>query len=412
MIWPPQQDAALKKASHWFKHLSREQQIFRLFGYAGTLKTTLATHLDQDLTGGQSQFMTFTGKAASVLQSKGCANADTIHSQIYNAKDKSKQRLRDLEALKAKLFADKENGRINAKLADSEMYKIDRMIEEEMTQLRRPMWSVNLLSAIKDRPLLIVDECSMVGEREAMDLLSFNIPILVLGDPAQLPPVMGGGYFTNHKPDVMLTDVHRQAKDSPIIYLATTVREGGSLKPGTYGQCKVLPRSALTAEMVMNTDQLLVGRNNTRRASNWRIRQLLKRESSFPLKDDLLVCLRNNREMGILNGVQYVCQEDASDMQDGSVFLHLVNSDDKNEHPHIYSLSAHQAVFLGEEVPFYEAKDHESFDFGNALTVHKAQGSQWNHVTLFDEWHQRDSRQQWLYTGITRAAELLEVVQF
>lgn len=412
MKWPPQQDAALKKVKHWYQHDTQEKQVFRLFGYAGTLKTTMATVIDQDLTNGQSQFLAYTGKAASVLHSKGCENADTIHGQIYNAKDKSKQRLRDLEAMKAKLVADRENGRVAVAFANAELAKIERYMADEISNLRRPAWSVNMMSSVKDRPLLIVDECSMVGEKEGEDLLSFGVPILVLGDPAQLPPVMGGGYFTNHVPDVMLTDVHRQAKDSPIIHLATTVREGGSLQPGTYGQSRVLPRSALNASLVMETDQLLVGRNATRRSSNWRIRQLLGRNSPFPVTDDLLVCLKNNRELGILNGVQYISKNDAQDMEDGSVFLNILNSDFDQEREDYIALSAHKSIFLGEEVPFYEIRDHDSFDFGNALTVHKAQGSQWNHVTVFDEWFQRNSRKQWLYTALTRAAEQVDVVQF
>jgi exodeoxyribonuclease-5 len=41
--------------------------------------------------------------------------------------------------------------------------------------------------------------------------------VLVLGDPAQLPPVKGGGFFTEAEPDAMLTEVHRQAADNPIV---------------------------------------------------------------------------------------------------------------------------------------------------------------------------------------------------
>ena len=53
----------------------------------------------------------------------------------------------------------------------------------------------------------------------------------------------------------------------------------------------------------------------------------------------------------------------------------------------------------------------DEFDFGYALTVHKAQGSQWNSVVLFDEsFAFREHRNRWLYTGITRAAEKLTVV--
>jgi len=56
-------------------------------------------------------------------------------------------------------------------------------------------------------------------------------------------------------------------------------------------------------------------------------------------------------------------------------------------------------------------KKYDEFDFGYVLTVHKAQGSQWNDVVLFDEsFAFPDSRERWLYTGVTRAAKRLTVV--
>lgn len=51
-------------------------------------------------------------------------------------------------------------------------------------------------------------------------------PILVLGDPGQLPPIKGEGAFTDAESDIMLTEIHRQAAESAIIRLATMAREG------------------------------------------------------------------------------------------------------------------------------------------------------------------------------------------
>ncbi|MCI4680965.1 ATP-binding domain-containing protein, partial [Rhodoblastus acidophilus] len=49
--------------------------------------------------------------------------------------------------------------------------------------------------------------------------------------------------------------------------------------------------------------------------------------------------------------------------------------------------------------------------YGYALTVHKAQGSQWDRVTLFDESYAfREHRARWLYTGLTRAAQAITIV--
>ena len=54
---------------------------------------------------------------------------------------------------------------------------------------------------------------------------------------------------------------------------------------------------------------------------------------------------------------------------------------------------------------------YDEFDYGYALTVHKAQGSQWGDVILIDESRCfRNDRARWLYTGITRASERVTVV--
>jgi exodeoxyribonuclease V len=68
MKFSPQQDEALKAVARWLK--APDRQIFRLFGYAGTGKTTLARHFAEHIEG-QVQFAAFTGKAAQVLRAKG-----------------------------------------------------------------------------------------------------------------------------------------------------------------------------------------------------------------------------------------------------------------------------------------------------------------------------------------------------
>ena len=71
------------------------------------------------------------------------------------------------------------------------------------------------------------------------------------------------------------------------------------------------------------------------------------------------------------------------------------------------------AFFEGaeEEIPFILRRESDEFTYGYALTVHKAQGSQWNDLVLFDEsFAFREHRARWLYTGLTRAAERVTVV--
>ena len=71
----------------------------------------------------------------------------------------------------------------------------------------------------------------------------------------------------------MLTEVHRQAEDDPIVRLSMDVRAGRDLEPGIYGETRVVETSELDPQRVIDADQVLVGRNDTRRAYNARMRE-------------------------------------------------------------------------------------------------------------------------------------------
>src|SRR5262249_58130307 len=128
---------------------------------------------------------------------------------------------------------------------------------------------INLDSLARRTQLIVIDEASMVNEKIGRDLLRFGVPIIVIGDPAQLPPVEGAGFFTTDEPDFMLTEIHRQARDSPIIKMATIVREGGLLPVGDYGDgSRVIHLNDYKDYRDVPVDQILVGRNVTRRNIN------------------------------------------------------------------------------------------------------------------------------------------------
>jgi len=365
MQWSPQQEAALRDVAAWLKTRGGPQ-LFRLFGFAGTGKTTLARHLAEGIDG-KVAFGAFTGKAAHVLRLKGCDGASTIHSMIYRPRG-----------------ADEEG----------------------------PSFSINRDSIVAKAKLVVIDECSMVDEELGRDLLSFGTKILVLGDPAQLPPVKGGGYFTDGEPDVMLTEVHRQAQDNPIIRLSMAVREGGELARGQYGQSRIIGRRDIDAAAILAADQVLVGRNQTRRSYNARIRELKGFTGALPAVGDKLVCLRNDKVKGLLNGGTWTVARVAPPRKD----LHRYDlvPEDEESGQRVVSVAVHPALFDGDPdaLPYPVLKRSDAFDYGYALTVHKAQGSQWNSVVLFDEsFAFREHRSRWLYTGITRAAEAITIVQ-
>lgn len=418
--WSPQQDAALKAVDEFCRDPSR--QVFRLFGYAGTGKTTLAKHFTEGVD--DVLFGAYTGKAAYVLRQKGCPNASTIHSMIYHTKEKGKARLKEIEAMLAALLIELRQD--NPGLTPDQLTKVydnnrrvkdlREQVERERKALSRPSFTLNDESPVRDVDLVVIDECSMVDGRMGEDLLSFGTKILVLGDPAQLPPVGGGGFFTEGvQPDVMLTEIHRQAAESPIIHMATQVREGNRLSLGSYGNCQVIEQRNLSPEQAMQADQLLVGRNKTRHSSNRRMRQLKAIASNdYPVVGDKLVCLRNNHEKGLLNGALWYV-EGVGAITEDRVYMTVEAESDLEGNPGTQlEVEAHTHYFEGrdESLPWWERKEAEEFDYGYAMTVHKAQGSQWDDVMLFDEaWCFRNDRDRWLYTGITRAAEQLTVVK-
>jgi exodeoxyribonuclease-5 len=392
MNWSPQQDAALAAVSRWMRE--RSSPFFYLAGYAGTGKTTLAKHFAEDVGGGGVLFASFTGKAAAVMRNKGCTEATTIHRLIYTAREKGSARLKDLRE------------KLDNTTDERELERIRRQIRDEVKALRAPNFVLNPESPVRSAGLVVIDECSMVNGRMADDLLSFGVPVLVLGDPAQLPPVGGGGYFTEREPNHMLTEVHRQAAESAIIRLATDVRQGRALEFGEYGDARVLRRGTVDPQQVLAFEQVLVGRNGTRRATNRRVRDLLGRISDLPQPGDRLVCLRNNHDIGLLNGEIWNTLDSAV-LDDATLGLTIENGD------LVENVTAWAAPFRGEELGQWDHdRDVQEFDYGYVLTVHKAQGSQWPRVFVFDESGVfRQHAKRWLYTAITRAANELVVVQ-
>lgn len=410
MEWGPQQDKALVKVDRWLQQ--PDQQLFRLFGYAGTGKTTLAKHLASGVSG-TVLFAAYTGKAASVLKASGAPNAQTLHSLIYHPKERSRERL---DELKVELAGLEEMMRTTPpedwqRDWEDRQQRLQGEIRSEEKNNKRPDFTLNLESPLRTASLLVVDECSMVDEEMAQDILSFGCPVLVLGDPAQLPPVKGTGYFTDATPDVMLTEIHRQARDNPIIELATRVRNGERLQQGQYGESSVIGRA--TPELATEANQVLVGKNATRTATNRRMRELLGFQGSpFPLAGEKLVCLRNDRDLGLLNGTLHTSITDAEELG-GYVNLRIRPEDYPEADPVL--VPAHPEHFNGdpEQIGYWDRRNAQEFTFGYALTCHKAQGSQWGNVLIIDEsrvFRSRDVQRKWLYTAITRAAERVTVV--
>jgi exodeoxyribonuclease-5 len=367
--WSPQQELALYEISKWLGN-AKGPQLFRLFGYAGTGKTTLISEI-ADLVKGQVLYMAYTGKAALIMRKKGCDDARTIHSSIYRAVE------------------DKKTGKVE--------------------------FVLNYDAPVATASLVIIDEVSMVNQEIGEDLLQFGKKILIIGDPFQLPPVKGEGYFTSDKPDVMLTEIHRQARDNPIIRLASDIREGKNLRNQTYDECKVFSRSLIEDvrfdNILSSVDQVICGMNKTRVNLNNRIRLvkgLANPEDLFePRVGDKLICIKNNRKKGLLNGGLWKVNTVAEAQ---SYYMNLTSLDELGDDD--FEAKVPKEFFMGTEdtLDWRYRKSVDEFTFGEALTAHKSQGSQWASVLVVDESRVfREHAARHLYTAVTRAAEKVYV---
>jgi len=365
------QETALARVQHWYKSWKdgeTKQQVFFLAGWAGTGKTTVANLFSESLDKkDRVLYGSFTGKATLRMRQAGMGNARTLHSMIYKL---------------------------------------------EGVEKKKPVFKLDHKSVLKNASLLVLDECSMVDKNLGEDVLSFGVPVLILGDKGQLPPVRGTGYFTSRKPDATLNEVHRQALDNPIIQLATDIRRGHPIRKINEDKLVTFPQKIKTMEYIMGVDQILCGRNNVRRNINDIVRSTLGHTTTYPNKGEKIICLRNNNKEGIFNGMMGSMQEDAN-YQHGIVNLHFID-DEGNDH----KIEAHPEGFENDELfkeMDYRLKNQlNEVTHGYAITVHKSQGSEWESVCLVDDgmfgWD-RDTRKKWLYTAVTRAEDRLVILK-
>lgn len=403
--WSPQQVTAMESVARWLR--DRPSQVYRLFGFAGTGKTTLAKYLAEGVTG-PVYFSAYTGKAASVLRKMGCPGASTIHSLIYSVSDQDQSKLTELQLEYAAIA--------EANPEDDRLEELALDIRDLKKKLSEPKFTRQEDSVLRGASLVVVDECSMIDKYLAYDLESFKVPLLVMGDPAQLPPVKGGaGYYNTRPPDSLLTEIHRQAAENPILRWSQAVREGQELPYADEGKAKKLSKKKVGSEFLESGGQLLAGKNDTRRKLNLHVRGKLGRLGAYPEAGDRLVVLRNDRDWAVLNGVTCAAATDAIENGEECVTLDLDYEDRLIEGVPVdkQHFDAYSGKVPEEQGDWQSRRWMLPMDYGYCLTVHKAQGSQWPKVTLCDDgfgkWDAK-LRRQWLYTAITRAQEELVIL--
>lgn len=383
--------------------------LFAASSYIVTHNTTIARILPAalGLRTDDVRYAALAGKAAMVLRSKGCEPASTLHKLVYKPAP-------TMEALRAGELADE----LRARQVAGETGLAAQIMEAELAA-RKTEWARNPDSEIRDIALLICDEVSMVGPQLGRDLEGYGTRILVIGDPEQLPPVDGSGYFTSAPADVNLAEIHRQALDSPVLELATRIRDGRGPVATDYARVLFNPSSAAQmAAIAEHYDQVLVGRRKTRWAVVHGMRRAAGRVAGAPAPGDRIMCIANSSRMGIFNGQQFEVVEALENAENGTWTLTVAHDGGGMQ-----TIDGWAAGFEDEAGEMWAARNGRgsvaALTFAQAVTVHKAQGSEWRRVLVVDEsdafaWHEAKTngpvagaalRRHFLYTATTRASK-------
>lgn len=388
IILNDQQDECVKMAVKWFNNFS-SKQTFEISGPAGSGKTTIVKTIIQNLGLKMEDvlFVAYVGKAALQLTRSG-VNGRTIHSAFY-----------DIEFVPVKDDDGKpmvKNGRI--------------VTRPEFVKKKR------IPSNIK---LIVIDEAPMVNESFGIDIESFNIPIICLGDLQQLPPVIGGTKYLI-RPDYVLTKIMRQAEGNPIIYLSQLASRGEKIPYGKYGdKCYVIPKDRVNDNMLLNADMIITPTNASRARCNRYIREELRRiDSELPVEGEKLICRKNNRNriigdnVYLVNGMLgYVTNVDKSTYNSKTVDISFTPdfSDKLNFHNVRIDYKTLMQSIQTDNTDYKKGYSmHDMFEFGDCITVHLSQGSQADNVLFISEPFgrgDRDLQAKLEYTGITRASQ-------
>lgn len=373
-----------------------------LSGYAGVGKTFLTSYLAQRIykNGESIAFCALTGKAASVLRDKlekanalySTSSVSTIHSLIY-------------------------------------IPVVDK--KGKVSWIKKP----NI-----EHDIIIIDEASMVNKELFKDLLTYNKPIVCIGDAGQLPAI-GTEINLVRDADYKLTKIHRQCEDSPIIKMSLKARTDGILSRKTYGKTAIKTSfifDPISQKIINNfikkyacniDSQMLCGMHYTRVKLNNMVRNTFNKTKEYAEVNEKIVCQTNDRNNEVYNGTHATVVEIINE-DDSFIEMHVRIAENNRLYTTIaskklFGLTKYDDVetflqtddFIDKLERFMKTSKSDNFnhwDFGYALTTHRAQGSEWENVLLFEEYNQfqtKDIRKRWLYTGITRAKTKLAVIE-
>ncbi len=381
------------------ERIKKGESLTTLGGYAGVGKTTVVGAIVSILRESNQElkvaFACYTGKAKNVLESK----------------------LKKWDAIKTGDFCGTLHSLLYRPITSYKNDEKEKTIEKIVT--------FDSKDQEEKYGLLVIDEASMVTEEIFKEISEFEIPILAIGDHAQLPPVFGSFNLMSN-PMIRLEKIHRQAEHNPIIQLSMMARETGAIPVGEYGPTCVKTTDGTYINRLMDPGRhewmLICGTNAKRcRLNGWVRHKKLGANFPEPIPGEKVICLQNNHKRGIFNGMTGII-----------ISLNVVD-----EHWYWAEINMGDFVYKGRIFRWQFGKDktlkktvHEApqvhpddfgdlFDYGYCLTAHKAQGSEADRVVVFEEdrmrlmmerQHNGEGWRRWLYTAVTRAREQLIIV--
>jgi exodeoxyribonuclease-5 len=321
----------------------------------------------------------YVGKAVLVLLRNGLY-ASTIHSLIYDCR--------------VMHFYDEKLKRKKGKIFISKKEELD-----------------------PDIKLIIIDEATMVNNVMLDDLLSFEIPIIFIGDNNQLPPIYGVCSVMK-EPHYTLKKIMRQAEGNPIVKLSQMILNDEELKLGEYGDSRVLNQfDEVNESMLSKYDIILCGKNKVRENLTNIIRNDILKYPKKPIVGDKMICRQNdwnecvdgifltNGLVGILEGIDYSgMKHDYLTIDFRPEFINDSFLDLRLDLQYLNSSVAERRD--------YGVSEYHKFEFGYVITVHLAQGSEYDNVLYFDDiFPDRDTTKKLRYTAITRASKSIVYVK-
>lgn len=399
-LTPAQREAESIFKKWFFSKKTKQKQVLRIGGGAGSGKSYLIRYLVEKYKFDMSNcfVMSYTGQSVNVLRQNSIM-ARTIHSTIM------------------------------IPVEEPILNKQDEVITRHgvpLTRVRfRPVPSVP--STIK---LIIIDEASFLPYKLEKTLKRYNVPILEVGDPIQLPPVADTQVFTMDTLDYFMEGVMRQNADSEIFHLATRLRKCKNINPAEYCDDVRFMFAQPTIEETFyrflpffrDADIIITSTNKQRQVITDLYRKvILGTNSPFPREGERMICRKNNQELMLdqymlSNGTQGYCMYDVGHSdRDKKTGTYLMNfkPDVVADNPELY----YDNMVCDEEFlhkPFGSDSmvgfkhPGEKFEFAHAITTHLAQGAQYPTVLFMDAFSpDLEYLMRLRYTAATRAQERL-----